>query len=198
MYKSVLITFFLSLFSLPVFAIVEIRDTTKRLECDTIIDSKGVVSSVKIISQNSTYITYKMCDEEDKKEYTIAINQIKEIKSKSFTLKKANPVSILKKAKKAFNWVAISVIAFLALLVFFLTNIRDGSGGESKLIIIPAVAFLLSPFVVLGGFINSISVWFKAKKVGDKQAKGYATWGIILPLLALVLAFLLISISMGL
>lgn len=190
MFKTVFIqVFFLFAFS-PIIAAIEVRDTSPILQCDTIIVKDGMVSPVKIISVGNVFITYKQCSNSAIKTYTIETNKVQDIKSKTFSLPK--PIPLLTKAKKALKLALISTVVFFVSLILVIPSFEGDSGEGSKLIIIPFIALLVSPFIIVGSFFNSIAVVAKAQKAKDKKAATKATGGLILSLLAILVILALI------
>ena len=194
MFKTILtILFFIAVVS-PIFAIIEVRDTTPMLQCDTIIEKNGRASTVKILSVGSDYITYKLCSDNVKKIYTVEKRKIQDIKSQTFTLSKPKPIPLFTRAKNGLKLSAASVAVFFVSLLAVIPFIDGDSGKDPEWLIIPYIAILLSPFVIVGSFFYNISILIKAKKVGDQKAVDKAIGGIfisLLPILLFLILFLL-------
>jgi hypothetical protein len=194
MLKIVLIPFFLLLNVSSIFAAIEVRDTTPlEQQCDTIIEKNGLSSPVRILSISQLSITYQQCSNSAKKKYTIAVSKVQDIKSQTFKFEKPKSVPLLKRAKNALKLAAISVSLFVMSILAVAPSFEGDSGDDSKWLIIPFIILLISPFVIVGSFFNSMIILTKAQKAKDKKAAAKATGGLILsliPLLILLLLFL--------
>jgi hypothetical protein len=189
MFKKIVLPFFFLLAVSPIFAAIEVRDTTHLPECDTIIDKNGVIAPVKILKVSLSFITYKRCSDNAKRTYIIEVNKVQDIKSKKFTLPK--PIDVFNKAKKAWRFAAIYAILFFASLLSLIPLFQEEDSGKgSILLIIPVLVLFLSPFIIIGSLINSFSALLIAKKAGDKKAQNLAKRGIFFS----ILPFLVIAI----
>ena len=144
MFKLILIPFFFLLTISPTFALIEFRDTTPIQICDTIIYNKGIVAVVKILSVTDTYVTYKSCDDNSNKSFTVKRTFINDIKSKEFPKASASYETNLykKKAKKALRTV-IGVFGVFMLLSFLLIRSDSTSTFGSILLLLIGFCFIL-------------------------------------------------------
>lgn len=191
MFKTLLITIFIVVAFSPTFAIIAVRDTTPVQVCDTLIDKDGVVSPAIIVSVGTDFIRFKQCTPNAKRIYTVDRSKIREIKAHTFV--QAKPVPLLKRAKRAFRTALISTLSFFVSLLLVIPMFEGDSGDDPKWLIIPFIALLIAPFVLIGSFFSCISLLVQAKKAGDVKAARAAAWGIVIafvPIL-LVLRFLL-------
>ena len=186
MFKTLLVTIFIIAAASPIFAIIAVRDTTPVQVCDTLIDKNGVVSPVKIVSIGTDFIQFKQCSPTAKKTLTIERSKIREIKVHTFA--QAKPVPLLKRAKRAFRAALISTLAFFFSILLLIPSFEGDSGDkDSNLLIIPEIAVLVTPFVIVGSFLICISLLDKAKKAKDEAAAKAAIGGIIIALIPILL-----------
>lgn len=167
----------------PIFAIIMVRDTTQIPQCDTIIENNGNASPVKILSVGNAFITYKQCGDDAKKIYTIEVSKVQDIKSKTFTFEKPEPITLEKRAKRGFIF---SIVSGLVILLSLFILFETGAG------ILAYFIYLISPFVLLGSLIHNIILRKKAKKTGDKKAMGYTTGRFIAFSLTILIALKII------
>jgi hypothetical protein len=184
-------TFFLIAFT-PIFSMIEFRDTTQLPQCDTLIGIDGLSSPVKIKSVTRNSITYTICSDNAKKIFSVSTDKVQEIKSSSFTFVKRQTAPILTRAKRAFRLMGISVLSLLLSIVALIPSF-NGDESKNPLLFIFAIALLISPLFIIGGFFMCIDILIKAKKEGNVKAKGLATLGILLGILTFLLLFLLIK-----
>ena len=144
MFKLILALFFFLLTISPTFAIIEFRDTTPMQMCDTIIYQKGIMAVVKILSITDNYVTYKPCDDNSNKSYTVKRTFINDIKSKEFPKASASYEANLykKKAKKAFRTV-IGLFGVFTLLLFLYSRLDFSSNFASSLLLLAGFCFIL-------------------------------------------------------
>jgi hypothetical protein len=193
MFKTVFSTLILLLATLPIFAAIEVRDTMPlQQQCDTIIDKNGLASPVRILSVSQFSITYQQCSNSAKKIYTIAANKVQDIKSQTFKFEKPKSVPLLKRAKNALKLAAISFSLFFISILAVAPSFEGDSGDSSKWLIVPFIILLISPFVIVGSFFNSLHILTKALKAKDKKAAAKATGGLILSLIPILILLLLI------
>jgi hypothetical protein len=192
MFKTVLLSLFLLFAASPLFAAIEVRDTTPLNQCDTLIDNNGVASPVKIKSVSRFSVTYTQCSDVAKKIYTLETSKVQDIKSKTFTLQKPKPISLIKRANTLFTTSMLSILTFLLSARIILSGFEGDSGNESKLLIVVFFAFIISPIVILISFISSINLWKKARKAGDKKASSLAKSSFFFTLLTILLTLVLV------
>jgi hypothetical protein len=171
----------------PIFAAIAVRDTTPTQPCDTLIEKNGAASSVKILSVDNVFITYKLCSNNAKRIYTIDRSKIREIKSSTFIQPQAKPIPLLTRAKRAFRTAFISATLFLVSLGLVAPTFGGDSGEESILLNMAFIALLITPLIIVGSFFYNISVLDKAQKAKDKKAVDLATGGIIISLLPILI-----------
>jgi hypothetical protein len=154
-----LVPFFFLLTISPTFAVIEFRDTTPMQICDTIIYNKGTMAVVKILSITDTYVTYKPCDDNTSKSYTVKRTYINDIKSKEFPNASASYEANLykKKAKKALRTVLGLFGVFMLLLILF--ALSELSSSFASIILILAGFFFIG---LLFSIIYYIYLWLKA------------------------------------
>lgn len=178
MLKTVITCLFFLLVVSPIFAAIEMRDTTPLNQCDTIIDKKGVVSPVKILSVGSAYITFTMCGDDVKNTHTIAASQVEDIKSTTFTFEKPKPTPLITQVKRAKT---VSIISAITLLLTA-AGILDSDSPPQ----IWAYIFLIALLFFLGGIIYILTLLRKAKKGGDKEAHKAARKSLLVTLLTIL------------
>jgi hypothetical protein len=192
MFKTVFTTLILLLATLPIFAAIEVRDTTPlQQRCDTIIDKNGLASPVKILSITQFSITYQQCSNSAKKKYTIEVSKVQDIKSQTFKFEKPVSVPLLKRAKNALKLAAISFSLFFISILAVAPTFEGDSGENPKWLVVPFIILLISPFVIVGSFFNSMNILTKALKAKDKKAAAKATGGLILSLVPILLLLFL-------
>ena len=170
----------------PIFAIIEMRDTTQEQQCDTIIDKNGSPSVVKIVSISHNKIAYRYCVDGSKGIHYINTDQIQEIKSKTFALEPPKVVNALESAQKALRTVIWGGIGFFALRRL----VDDALDSEGYLVAIILIAFFISPIIAIIGLIRGIKALKKAKKENNSKARGLAVLAIGIPILLIILFLL--------
>ena len=164
MFKLILAPFFFLLTISPTFAIIEFRDTTPMQMCDTIIYQKGIMAVVKILSITDNYVTYKPCDDNSNKSYTVKRTFINDIKSKEFPKASASYEANLykKKAKKALRTV-IGLFGGFTLLLFLYSRLDYSSNFAWSILLLAFSCFIF----LLVSIIYLIYLLLKA--IGKKQ-----------------------------
>lgn len=151
MFKTLLIIIFIVVAFSPTFAILAVRDTTPVQVCDTLIDKNGVVSPAIIVSVGTDFIRFKQCSPNAKRIYTVERSKIREIKAHTFV--QAKPIPLLKRAKRAFRTALISTLSFFISLLLVIPMFEGDSGDNPKWLIVPFIALLIAPFVIIGSFL---------------------------------------------
>jgi hypothetical protein len=181
MLKKVIISLFSLLVVSPIFAVIELRDTTQIPQCDTIIDKNGLASPVKIMAVTSSTIKYTQCSDQSKRIYTIATSNVQDIKSKTFKFEKPVPVTLEKKARKGLVFSIGTALLFLSSMKLVFDS--DSGGG-----LFLGLTMLLTPFVLVGLLIHALILRKKAKKAGDKKARELTTGTFVVVILTILLA----------
>lgn len=94
------------------------RDTLIQPVCDTIIDKKGTVSAVKIVSITDNIVKFTQCSNPNKKQYSIFLTDVKEIKSNTFKKPITDPPLKRLKRNLIFALIAAAILAFIVLLIY--------------------------------------------------------------------------------
>jgi hypothetical protein len=185
MFKTLLTTILIIVAVSPIFATIAVKDTTPVQVCDTLIDKDGVVTPVLIVSIEADYIRFKQCSPNAKRITIIERGKIREIKNHTFVPKK--PVSLFKRANLALKTALISTSLFFFSILLALPSLEGDSGDDPKWLIVPFIALLVLPFVIVGSFFYSISLLIKAKNAKNDKAAKKATAAIIITLIPILL-----------
>jgi hypothetical protein len=190
MFKTLLTTILIIVAVSPIFAIIAVKDTIPVQVCDTLIDKNGVVSPVRIVSIGAYYIRFKQCSPNAKRITKVERSNIREIKNHTFTSKK--PLSLLKRAELALRTILVSTSLFFFSILVLLPSFEGDSGDDAKWLVVPAIALLVLPFVIVGSLFYSISLLVKAKEAKNNKAAKKATTGIIVALIPILLVLRLL------